>query len=275
MSEYQYYEFQALDRRLTEMEMEALRAISSRAEITATRFVNVYNFGDFKGDPDLLMEKYFDGFVYVANWGTHEFQLALPAKVISLQTARLYCSGDALSVRQKSGKLIFTFRSDEEGGDGWEEGEDLLSGLLPIRDELLQGDLRALYLGWLARVQLEELGENKKEPPVPPGLGKLSVALANLVDFLRLDPDLIAAAAQTSVRLQPNADFKKQMAAWIKSLPTREKEDLLVRFATEDPQVRPELRTRFNRLWSERHPLPDTPRRTVAELREVAEDLRK
>ena len=34
MSEYQYYEFQAFDRDLTEKEMGELRAFSTRAEIT-------------------------------------------------------------------------------------------------------------------------------------------------------------------------------------------------------------------------------------------------
>lgn len=42
MSEYQYYEFQAVDRPLSEHEMGELRACSSRATITATRFVNHY-----------------------------------------------------------------------------------------------------------------------------------------------------------------------------------------------------------------------------------------
>lgn len=40
MSEYQYYEFQAIDRPLTSREMGELRAVSSRAAITATRFTN-------------------------------------------------------------------------------------------------------------------------------------------------------------------------------------------------------------------------------------------
>jgi hypothetical protein len=49
MSEYQYYEFQAIDRPLTRKEMEGLRALSSRATITPHSFTNVYNWGDFKG----------------------------------------------------------------------------------------------------------------------------------------------------------------------------------------------------------------------------------
>ena len=40
MSEYQYYDFRALDRPLTSRQQSALRAISSRAEITSTSFTN-------------------------------------------------------------------------------------------------------------------------------------------------------------------------------------------------------------------------------------------
>ncbi|MEO5346045.1 MAG: hypothetical protein H7834_06670 [Magnetococcus sp. YQC-9] len=47
MSEYQYYEFLAVDRPPNEQEIEELRALSSRARITATSFVNHYDFGDF------------------------------------------------------------------------------------------------------------------------------------------------------------------------------------------------------------------------------------
>jgi hypothetical protein len=60
MSEYQYYEFQALDRPLTQSEMGRLRTYSSRARITPTSFVNEYNWGNFKGDRREWMEKYFD-----------------------------------------------------------------------------------------------------------------------------------------------------------------------------------------------------------------------
>ncbi len=42
MSEYQYYEFLAIDRPLTEREMQEFRAVSSRAVIAATRFTNHY-----------------------------------------------------------------------------------------------------------------------------------------------------------------------------------------------------------------------------------------
>jgi len=68
MSEYQYYEFAANDRPLSKSEMTQLRDRSSRATITPRSFVNEYNWGDLKGDPADWMRRYFDAFVYTANW---------------------------------------------------------------------------------------------------------------------------------------------------------------------------------------------------------------
>ena len=51
MSEYQYYEFRAVDRPLDDRQMREQRAVSSRAVITPTSFTNEYNWGDFKGSP--------------------------------------------------------------------------------------------------------------------------------------------------------------------------------------------------------------------------------
>jgi hypothetical protein len=67
VSEYQYYEFRAIDRSLTKTEMSELRSISTRAVITSTSFTNHHEWGDLKADPFKLLEKYFDVFVYIAN----------------------------------------------------------------------------------------------------------------------------------------------------------------------------------------------------------------
>src|ERR1700678_2175507 len=214
MSEYQYYEFQRVDGRLGEKEMKELRAYSTRARITPTSFINEYNFGNFKGDTDAWMEKYFDGFLYLANWGTREVQLAVPTRLLPVGTARRYCSSDAASSREKSGKLILTFRCQDESGEEWLEGEGQLSSLLQIRNELAQGDLRSLYLGWLMGVQAGELKDSEKEPPVPPNLDNLSGPQANLANFLRLDPDLLAVAARNSPRAKFEAANRQELALW-------------------------------------------------------------
>ncbi|TCO34672.1 hypothetical protein EV652_102740 [Kribbella steppae] len=44
MSEYQYYEFLAIDRPLDDDEQAAVRSLSTRARITATSFVNEYHW---------------------------------------------------------------------------------------------------------------------------------------------------------------------------------------------------------------------------------------
>ncbi len=44
MSEYQYYEFGAIDRPLTSEQMSCLRALSTRTTITPTRFCNFYTW---------------------------------------------------------------------------------------------------------------------------------------------------------------------------------------------------------------------------------------
>ena len=41
----------------------------------------------------------------------------------------------------------------------------------------------------------DESDLTEREPPVPPGLGSLSPALASLAEFLEIDEDLIAAAS--------------------------------------------------------------------------------
>ena len=101
MSEYQYYEFQAVDRSLNEKDMEVLRDLSTRAQITPTSFVNQYNWGDFKGEPLKLVERYFDAFLYVANWGTHRFMLKVPRKLVDVDLVRRYCPGESARIHEK------------------------------------------------------------------------------------------------------------------------------------------------------------------------------
>jgi hypothetical protein len=78
VSEYQYYEFLAIDRPLSRAEQAEVRSLSTRATITATSFANDYHWGDFKGDPCLLVERYYDAHLYLADWGTRRVMLRLP-----------------------------------------------------------------------------------------------------------------------------------------------------------------------------------------------------
>jgi len=248
MSEYQYYEFQAIDRPLTENEMGQLRSCSTRARITPTSFVNEYSWGNFKGDEDAWMEKYFDAFLYLANWGTRVFKLRLPARLLDASTARAYCLGQSVFMHEKNGKIILTFMSEEEAGDDWVEGDGQLSSLISVRSELARGDLRALYLGWLLCAQSGDLQDNEIEPPVPAGLAQLSASLEGLVEFLRIDTDLLDAAATASPPLVSLEPQPAEVRGWVAKLPAAEKDDLLTRCMTSnDGSLATELVQRLRR----------------------------
>src|SRR5208337_4419439 len=273
MSEYQYYEFRAVDRPLTKQEMGKLRAISTRAEITPTSFVNTYEWGNFKGDPDTFMKKYFDAFVYVANWGTHRFMMRVPRWAFTEKALSDYFTGESAIAQETSDFVILDFLSEDEDGD-WEEGEGYMASLIPVRGELMNGDLRCLYLGWLLCAQCEELDEDDIEPPVPPGLAKLSAALQEFVDFLRIEGDLLEVAAEASVALEAAGPSREELAAWIAAMAEAKKNALLLEAAAGDnPHFRVELLRSFkqDRLPSEGDSEQlAPPRRTVSELLSAA-----
>ncbi len=244
MSEYQYYEFQALDRLLTQEQMSELRAYSSRARITASSFVNVYNWGDLKGNPVRWMEQYFDAFLYFANWGSRRFMLRLPKKLLDPQTAASYCADQNFSCRQKDDHIVLSFESELEDYE-WDEGKSWLASLVPLRSDLMRGDHRAMYLGWLLAVQFQEIPDDAPEPPVPPGLGKLNAALDCLADFLGIDADLIAAAAERSPEQQVSSPSRKEIDEWVRTLPSAEKDAIVVRLIDgDDPHLSSEVRRR-------------------------------
>ena len=76
-----------------------------------------------------------------------------------------------------------------EDGHGWMRRQ------LPLREELLRDDMRPLYLGWLAAAGRGELEENTLEPEVP---ASLPPAQRALIDFLNIDPDMLAATETAS-----------------------------------------------------------------------------
>ena len=250
MSEYQYYEFQAIDKPLSEKDREVLRDISSRAQITSTSFVNEYNYGNFKGDPLKLVEKYFDAFLYVTNWGTHQLMLRIPRKLIDLDIASQYCIGDSWTIYEKGDYLIFDFTSETEDYD-WEEGEGYLLPLISLRSDLIRGDYRCLYLAWLFCAQMDEIEDDEKEPPIPANLGNLNASLESFADFMRLDKNLIQVAAENSIAEQKSAQNDQKLKIWISGLANSEKDTIIFRLINEnDPHIGNELLQRFRKTLS-------------------------
>jgi hypothetical protein len=250
MSEYQYYEFRAIDHPLTKKQMDEVREYSSRAEITKNHFINEYHYGDFKGDEVKFIERYFDAMVYFANWGTRRFMFRVPADLVDRKLIEPYCGVQSADLKVKSGHLILDLNTGCDDGGGYDDDDDesddgWMSGLIGIRAEVIAGDLRPLYIAWLAGSYELEDDDSELEPPVPPGLKKLTASQKQLATFLLVDPNLIDVAAEVSADLEAK-DFDADFNAWLTALPPDEKDKLLVSLAANaDPFLPTRLRRQF------------------------------
>jgi hypothetical protein len=170
MSEYQYFEFAAIDRPLTDGEMAALRAVSTRAVITPSGFVNHYEWGGLKAGPLDWMRRYFDAFVYLADWAHCRFALRLPRDMFGQAELKPFGVKQSLTIDASEDHWILDWSL--EGSDNYDrfaedDGRGWMGRLVPLRDELIRGDQRSLYLGWLAGAAKGEVPETTLEPTVP------------------------------------------------------------------------------------------------------------
>ncbi len=266
MSEYQYYEFLAIDRPLDRAAQDALRSISSRARISATSFTNHYEWGDFKGDPCKLMERWFDLHLYLANWGSRRLMIRLPKGILKPVDLKPFLGEiDWVGVSTVGDYSIVDIDHQEEGGyDDWDDGSGRLAALAPLRADLLSGDLRLFYLLWLLAVQEELVPDDEIEPM--PGLGPLTGALEGFADFFVIDPNLLQAAAELAAAgtSLSGDDLRKAVA----TIPERERAELLVRVADGDTRVAAELRQKVRKM----NP-PPAAQRTAGMLRERAKEI--
>ena len=63
-------------------------------KILKNSFINEYNWGDFRGSPKALMERYFDAFLYVASWGSRQLMFRLPREQLDAKTGTLTNNND-------------------------------------------------------------------------------------------------------------------------------------------------------------------------------------
>ena len=288
MSEYQYYEFQSVDRRLTQSEQEALSQLSSRAKISSNRAIFVYSYGDLPGNEKQLLVKYFDAMFYIANWGSLQLMFRFPKGLIDVELMQKYCVEDIVEVSEINNFVILEISiNEEEGFDGWIEGEGNLSSLIGLRQEILQGDYRLLYLAWLKGItyldELDDEDEDERdeddenneegvEPPVPPNFGKLSSSLQAFIDIFEVDEHLLKAAISTSVTKPsiPESSIKEA----IKKLDRSEVDTFLLRLLKGESNLSIELGKKLSELM-EVTPDKKPGKRTIRQLLASAEKEEK
>jgi len=272
MSEYQYYEFLAIDRPLDKAAQETMRGLSSRAQVTAVSFTNTYNYGDFRGNPGALMEQWFDLHLYLANWGSRRLMMRLPERLIDRRIVdACQCDPDRATLRAVGEHLILDIQRGELDTDR-DEGPGWLTALAPLRADLLSGDYRLFYLAWLMEVEFETIRPEAPEPL--PGIGPLNGPLESFASFFCLDPDLVQAAAERDsvpgrAALAPDAAHQV-----IASLTDKEKIAFLSRLFEGDPHAAAELRATVSRLLNAGRETSKAVPRTAGELRARAAELR-
>ena len=279
MSEYQFVHFLARDRPLDDKQLEYMGRQSSRAEITPWEFTSEYHWGDFHGDAEGMLRRGYDVHLRYANFGVRRLMIRLPAGLPCDRKTFAAFRGEGgvewlADKKGKGGILAIEPEADAGTYDDMYDAESALAAIAPVREELIGGDLRALYVAWLAT----NFDGESLEPPVPAGLGKLTPALEAMADFYEVGDDLLAAAAERSPALpggsrgSPHPAADDSLGAWIAGQSKDDLQQLVRRLLGNDATAtRAETLARIrDESGKASWPLVE-PTRTLAELRELAD----
>jgi len=274
MSEYQYYEWLAIDRPLNGKEVEAVNRLSSHMDVvSATQAIVTYSWGDFKHDPLKVLLNYIDAFLYLANWGSRTFMFRFPKNTLDSDQIRHYCLEEWITLSQHGEYDVLSISLNEEEGLGWIDSHGVLSRLSPLREQIMQGDYCCLYLAWLKAVTLDEpeVGRAEPEPPLPAGLKTLNGSLQAFMEIMEIDPYLVAAAATASPEPQMVSDA--YLKAALAALSREECERFLWRTLQREAQVSTALRKRLLELSGQPVQKPLQKKRLARDLFTASERL--
>ncbi len=278
MSEYQYYEFRCIDRPLTAEEQKEIGSWSSRTHPTSTGASFIYNYRDFPKDEKRVVEQYFDAMFYIANWGTKRLIFKFPKELMNIDSIKPYCTPEEISISESGKNLLLDFYFSDEEGYGWIDGEGWLASLIGLRNDILHGDYRSLYLAWLHACSLhrdwEDFNKDESEPPVPAHLDTLNGALKSLIELFDIDKDIFGVATKASCREDDDPEFN--IEASIQHLLEIEKNDFLVRLAKGEPLLSVRLLKRLKELSKPSEQVPSkVSDRTIGNILREAERLKK
>jgi len=279
MSEYQYYGWQAIDRPLTMRELDDVAQLSSHMEeVSTTRAVVTYQWGDFKHNPIHVLHKYFDIFLYDSNFGYRRLAFRIPKKLLDPRDIEPYLDGEFITLETHDNYHLLELKFNDDAGDSGLEyvnSDQMLNRLASLREQIIQGDYRALYIVWLLSVtQMEDDPETDEllEPLVPQGLNKLDIGLRALLEFFGIDPHLVSAAAGSThpAESTPPPD----PASAIPSLTREEMESHLTAIVNGEAGAVALLKKQLAQLAGAGSSIPTAPLRTAGELLQKRETVR-
>jgi hypothetical protein len=237
----------------------------------------VYHWSDFPARAEEILARYYDAMLYMANWGSRQLMFRFPQALIDLEGVKTYCRPyiveEYVSFSTVGEHVVLSIEFNDEEANDWIEGEGWLASLVQLRDDILRGDYRVLYLAWLKVLDMEDVLDSVTEPPVPPGLKELSPALRDFVAFFDVDEDLVEVAAQES--RQSEIASEDDLRRVIALLSDDEREAFLLRLARGEPQLPITFKRRLDQLLGSPRRPGVGPRRTVGRLLSAAEEERE
>ena len=275
MGSFEMHSFRSIDRSLTTEEQKEIDTWSSRFSPNSTGITYIYHYGSFKKDPDKIFHQYFDAMLHVSNWGVKQLMFRFPKDMVNFSELLRFEVGTKweahLKFDRKGDYIVMDLYWNEEEGDGWiDEGDYELDSLLSLREEILKGDYRTLYLAWMIVMEkigsageedddydedddlyydeeddvYEKLGEesSRQAPPIPPNLQKLTVAHKELIRAFEINKNLVSGVATISSNATQN---KIDYAALIQQLSDQEKDAFLLQLVKGAPRVELTLRKRL------------------------------
>jgi hypothetical protein len=246
--------------------------LSSHIEVSPASAVVTYNWGDFRHNPTQVLARYFDAYLYWANWGTKRLFFRLPGDLVNEAALEPYLWEYHVELEPEGDAFILQIMPCREDDNDWINEGYTLSGMAWLRDDILLGDYRALYLSWLRSAELDDAAAEETEPPVPPGLRDLTTPLHSLVEFLGLGGYILTAAAQASA---PIAVQDVNVDSAITRLTRVECNAYLARLARNEPYLSVALQRRLRQIAGGEAARPRQRRRTWGEIKAAAESLRR
>ena len=226
------------------------------------------------------MRRFFDAHVYLANWGEAIFMVRLPLEAIDETTLEPFCTTSHLTVEKLPNHWLLTWsllgETEEYDPFDFVEETGWMARLAPVREELLRGDLRSLAIGWLRAVTTGEAGVDALEPAPANGLQEWTGAQRALAEFLEVDKDLLSGAGMDSLPRQSAEADETVFDAWLDQLSQPEARQYLRQLlAGQGVRAEREVKRRFATWQAMRGPVEQGRRRTVADLRQLAERARE
>jgi hypothetical protein len=214
-----------------------------------------------------------------AGYGVRTLLIRLPHGLPNAKAVKPYFADKALGFRKDKkgpgGTLMISPYLESDALDELWDIEEMVHRLVPLRAEILAGDLRPLYLAHLAVIGDDDHDPDEAvEAPVPAGLKKPTDAQYALAEFFGIGEAMIAAAAERSGPLPPIVDPQSRYSRWLADQPEATKDAWLAELLSDsESSIQTKIRAKFEKATGVESWSTAEAGRTMAQLNALAKEI--